>query len=332
MNAPGKTAVLAGLGTTVPPRVVTNEELSQHLDTSDEWIRTRTGIVQRHVAGPDVATADLAAEAGARALKSAGGDPVDAVVLATTTPDRMCPSTAPEVAARLDMAGIAAFDIAAVCSGFVYGLAAGSGLIAGGIAGRVLVIGAEAINRFMDPADRSTAVIFGDGAGAAVLEAGDPDQPGALGPFDLGSDGSVADLLAVDAGGSRLPAWTPGIPATAHYLRMDGREIYRHAVARMTASSKKVLAAAGWKVDEVDRLVAHQANVRILEAVGNRLGIAPDRWHVNIDRYGNTSAASIPLALADAGLSEGDRVLLTAFGGGLTWGSALLSWPDITPA
>jgi 3-oxoacyl-[acyl-carrier-protein] synthase III len=323
-------AVLEGLGTAVPAAVVTNDDLARDLDTSDEWIRTRTGIRQRHIAAPGTATSDLATEAGGRALKSAGIDAADAVVVATTTPDRMCPSTAPEVASRLGLGHVAAFDVGAVCSGFVYGLATARGLIAGGIAERVLVVGAEVINRFMNPADRSTSVIFGDGAGAAVLRAGTADEPGALGPFDLGSDGSHAELLAVDAGGSRLPASTPDVDPAAHYLRMDGREVYRHAVTRMVASSRRVLERAGWRIDDVDRLVAHQANVRILDAVGDRLGVAPPRRHVNIDRYGNTSAASIPLALADADLQTGDRVLVTAFGGGLTWGSTVLTWPELT--
>ena len=325
-------AVLSGLGTAVPPRVVTNDELAQSMDTSDEWIRSRTGIAQRHVADSSVTTADLAVEAGALALKSAGEQTVDAVIVATTTPDRLCPNTAPEVASRLGLGEVAAYDVAAVCSGFVYGLATAKGLIAGDVVDSVLLIGSEVMHRFMDPADRSTAVIFGDGAGAVVLRAGDGDELGAIGPVDLGSDGSNADLLAVDAGGSRMPASTPDVPAAAHYLRMEGREIYRHAVARMVESSRRVLDKAGWTIDDVDRLVAHQANVRILDAVGDRLGVAPERRHVNIDRYGNTSAASIPLALADASLTPGDRVLLTAFGGGFTWGSAVLRWPDVTPA
>jgi 3-oxoacyl-[acyl-carrier-protein] synthase III len=324
-------AVLSGLGAAVPPRIVTNDEIAERIDTTDEWIRTRTGIEQRHVAERATTTADLAVEAGALALKSAGGLGVDAVIVATTTPDRLCPSTAPEVAARLDLPNVAAFDVGAVCSGFVYGLATAKGLIAGGVAERVLLVGAEAITRFIDPEDRTTAVIFGDGAGAVVLRAGETDEPGAIGAVDLGSDGGNADLLAVDAGGSRLPASTPDLPPSAHFLHMDGREIYRHAVARMVASSRAVLEQSGWDIGDVDRLVAHQANVRILNAVGDRLGIAPERCHVNIHRYGNTSAASIPLALADAPLHEGDRVLLTAFGGGFTWGSAALTWPDVTP-
>lgn len=320
-------AVVEGLGVYAPPTVVTNDDLAAHLDTSDEWIRTRTGIRERRLADPGDATGDLAVEAGARALKSAGVEQVDAVVLGTTTPDRTCPATAPEIASRLDLIDVAAFDVSAACSSFVYGLATGAGLIAAGIGERVLVIGAETLYRFMDPGDRTTAVLFGDGAGAVVLRAGDPDEPGALGPFDLGSDGSLADLLTIDAGGSRL--WGREATQEQRYLRMDGREVYRHAVARMVSSTHNVLERAGWDVADVDRVVGHQANARILEAVAKRLGVPPERNHVNVDRYGNTSAASIPLALADAGLRPGDKVLLTAFGAGFTWGSTALVWPAI---
>jgi 3-oxoacyl-[acyl-carrier-protein] synthase III len=334
--ATGHAAVLAGLGVTAPPRVVSNAELAQGLDTSDEWIRTRTGIVQRHVADPGTATADLAVEAGARALKSAGGGGADVVIVATTTPDRPIPSTAPEVAARLDLGDVAAFDVNGVCAGFVYALATAAGLLASGVAERVLVIGAEVMSRVIDPADRATAVLFGDGAGAVVLRAGVPGEPGAVGPFDLGSDGSLADLLAVPAGGSRRPTDQTALAAGANYLQMDGKEVYRQAVRRMVASSRAVLARAGLDVADVDRLVGHQANARILEAVGDRLGVAADRRVVNVDRFGNTSAASIPLALADAAggggvdLRPGHRVLLTSFGAGFTWGSTLLVWPEVS--
>ncbi len=326
-------AVVRGIGAYVPPKVVTNDDLAEYLDTSDEWVRSRTGIVQRHVAAPDVSTADLSTEAAARALKSAGGGDADAVVVATTTPDRLCPATAPEVASRLGLTNVAAFDVGAVCTGFVYALAAGSGLIAAGIAERVVVIGAEAIHRFLNPADRSTSVIFGDGAGALVLGAGEADEPGALGPFDLGSDGENADLIAVNAGGSRLPASWSDIERSLHFLQMDGREVYRHAIPRMVSSCQRVLAAAGWTVADVDRLVGHQANVRILHGVADRLGVPASKSVVNIERYGNTAAASVPLALADpapVGLLPGHRVLLTAFGGGLTWGSTVLTWPTLS--
>jgi 3-oxoacyl-[acyl-carrier-protein] synthase-3 len=325
-------AVVEGLGVHVPPRIVTNDELSRTLDTNDEWIRTRTGIAQRHWADPGTSTADLATEAGARALKSAGAGECDAVIVATMTPDRICPATAPEVAARLGLPHVAAFDVGAVCTGFVYALATATGLIAAGIAGRVLVIGAEVMSAVLDPDDRSSTVIFGDGAGALVLRAGEPDELGAVGPFDLGSDGEGADLIEIPAGGSRMPTGRDQPDRTQHYFRMDGREVYRHAIPRMVESSRAVLAKAGMKIADVDRLVGHQANARILNAVGERLGVPPERCTVNIDRFGNTSGATIPLALADAGLVAGDRVLLTAFGGGLTWGSALLTWPDLASA
>src|SRR5680860_347663 len=325
-------AVLEGLGTAVPPRVVTNDDLAQVMDTSDEWIRSRTGIHQRHVASMDTATSDIAIEAGAAALKSAGTTDVDAVIVATTTPDRLCPGTAPTVAAGLGLSGAGAFDIAAVCSGFVYALASGAGLIAAGIADRVLVIGAETINRFMDPEDRGTSVIFGDGAGAVVLRGGRPDELGAVGPFDLGSDGEGADLISVAVGGSRHPSNLPVERANDHFFSMDGREVYRRSIPAMVASSRNVLAKAGLGVADVDRLVGHQANSRILDAVARGLGIPEERCTINIAKYGNTAAATIPLALADAGLRAGDKVLLTAFGGGLTWGSALVIWPELAPA
>lgn len=324
-------AVLAGLGVWAPPRVVSNHELAERLDTSDEWVRTRTGVVNRHVADPDVATADLAVEAGARALKSAGVADVDVVIVATTTPDRICPSTAPEVAARLGLGNVGAFDVGGACAGFIYGLATGAGMLAATGAERVLVIGAETMTRIVDPDDRTTAVLFGDGAGAAVLRAAEAeDEPGMIGPFDLGSDGDLADLLVVPAGGSRLPAGQHTFTAGEHYLQMEGREVYRQAVRRMAESSLAVLARAGLTVDDVDRFVGHQANVRILDAVADKLGVPPERRVVNVAEYGNTSAASIPLALAGLALEPGERVLLSAFGAGLLWGSTLISWPELT--
>lgn len=326
-------AVIEGLGTSVPPRVVTNEELTAHLDTTAEWVRTRTGIEQRHIAAPDTATADLAVDAGAAALKSAGGADVDTVIVATTTPDRVCPSTGPEVAARLGLPHVSAFDVAGACAGFVYGLATAAGLLSVGAAERVLLIGAETMSRLVDPNDRSTAILFGDGAGAVVLRsATSEDEPGAVGPFDLGSDGDLSDLLTVPAGGSRLPASADTFSSGAHYLKMDGREVYRQAVHRMVQSSRAVLDRAGVTVDDVDRLVGHQANARILDAVADRLGVPPERRVVNVARYGNTSAASIPLALADLDLEAGQRVLTTAFGAGLSWGSTIILWPDLPAA
>ena len=326
------TAVVEGLGTSVPERIVDNDELAHTLDTSDAWVRSRTGIAQRRIADADTATGDLAVEAGARALKSSGNTAADAVIVATMTPDRPCPATAPVVASRLGLEPGLAFDLNAACCGFVYGLATAAGLIAAGVAERVLLIGADVMSRVIDPHDRNTAVLFGDAAGAVVLRAGDAAEPGAIGPFDLGGNGDLADLLHIEAGGSRSPATPAALAVGDQYLRMDGKEVYRQAVTGMVASSQRVLHKAAIDMDAVDYLVGHQANARILTAVADRLGVPDDRRVVNLDRYGNTTAASIPLALSElqpAGAAAGALVLLTAFGAGLSWGSALLRWPDL---
>lgn len=322
----GLAVAVTGLGTYLPERVVTNDDLAQRLDTSDEWIRTRTGIRERHYAAPEQATSDLAAEAARRALADAGRRPedVDVLIVATTTPDHPIPATGPLVAARLGLE-CAAFDVNAACSGFVYGLQVGASLAAGGAT--VLLIGAETLTRYVDHDDRSIAVLFGDGAGAVVLEA---EQGASVGPFDLGSDGSEVEILWMRAGGAREP-FDPALHADASSrMNMRGGDVYRHAVLRMTESSRVVLDAAGLGIDDVDLVVGHQANQRILEAVGQRLGVPEDRLHLTVDRHGNTSAASIPLALDDAravgALTPGTRVLLTAFGGGLTWASCVLTW------
>ncbi|MGG2463441.1 beta-ketoacyl-ACP synthase III [Streptomyces sp. RGM 3693] len=332
-------AVLMGLGGYLPPKVVSNEDLSATLDTTDEWISTRTGIRQRHTVIDGLATGDLAVEAGAKALKSAGHSVIDAVVVATTSPDRLCPAVAPEVAERLGLGTVAAFDLTSACSGFVYGLATAAGLIASEAADTVLFIGAEAFTTLVNPADRTTSPIFGDGAGAVVLRRGEPEEPGALGPFDLGSDGSRADLLAIPAGGSRQRSANGGpghdaVPTEDWYLRMMGRPLYQQAVERMTRSADTALKKAGWTVDDVDWFVGHQANVRIVRAVAEELAMPEERTAVNIDRVGNTLAASIPLLLndlaADGALRPGARVLLSAFGAGLSWGSTVLEWPDLS--
>ena len=328
-----RAAVLTGIGSHLPPRAVSNDELAARLDTSDEWIRSRTGIGQRYVAAPGTATSDLAVCAGENALKSSGESMVDAVVVATTTPDRPCPATAPRVAWRLGLVGAAAYDISAVCTGFIYGLATACGLIATGIADRVLVIGAETYSSILNPGDRSTSVIFGDGAAAVTLRAGEPAEPGAIGPFDLGSDGDGRDLITVRAGGSeqRLSGVDPA-PGD-HYFAMAGKEVFWQAVQHMAESARAVLELAGLGLDDVDWLVGHQANARILNRLAGELGIAPERSISNIAEVGNTAAASIPLALAHAQatgtLQAGDRILLTACGGGITWGSALLTWPHM---
>lgn len=330
-----RAAVVQGVGGCVPPRSVDNNELSSRLATSDAWIRERLGIVRRHVAD-GVSTVDLAVEAGARALEmadaGAGMGVLDVVLLATTTPDRLCPASAPEVASRLGYTGIAAFDVNAVCAGFVHALATGNALIRGHMADRVLVIGADVFTTLVDPQDRLTASIFGDGAGALVLRAGDPDEPGALRAFDLGSDGSQVAAVEVPGGGARDRLGMPVANQRA-YLVMDGPAVFRRAVREMTASSLRVLDKAEWDAASVRRFVPHQANIRIIHGVAERLGIGAERVVANIQDVGNTVAASIPLALADAHdagrLAAGQRVLMTSIGAGLAWGSAALTWPRL---
>jgi 3-oxoacyl-[acyl-carrier-protein] synthase III len=317
---------IVGLGAYLPSRIVTNDELAVDLDTSDEWIRTRTGIRQRHVAGPEQATSDLAATAGKAALADAGlgVEDVASVVVATTTPDHAVPGTAPLVAAALGTEA-AAFDVNAACSGFVYGLKVGAALAVADAA-PVLVVGAETLTRIVDPTDRSVAVLFGDGAGAVVLAPG----AGSLGPFVLGADGSDPSMLWTRSGGTRDPITPAALAARSQYLTMRGGDVYRHAVVRMAGAATEVLELAGLQADDVDLFVGHQANARILEAVRQRVGIATDRALVTVDQHGNTSAASIPLALEVArergSLRPGATVLLAAFGAGLSWGACLLTW------
>jgi len=326
-------AVLAGLGSALPAQVVTNHELARRLDTSDEWILSRTGIRQRHVVAPGQSTGDLAVEAGARALESAGTDRADLVVLATTTPDHLDPATAPQVAARLGLGSVPAFDLGAGCAGFVYGLSFASAMITSGTVGSVLLIGADTCSTIVDPEDRSTVPIFGDGAGAVWMRVGDPAENGAIGPVDLGSDGELAEFIMIAAGGSRQRSAGGPTADAGNYLTMNGPLVFKNAVERMSSSSLAVLERAEWKIDEVDRFVGHQANIRILDAIARHLDLPRERLIVNIDRVGNTGAASIPLALAQAAgdgfLTPGHRLLLTSFGSGAAWGSAVLTWPDV---
>lgn len=320
---------VAGLGVALPDEVVTNADWAAKLDTSDEWIVTRTGIRERRRAAPHQATSDLALHAASAALADAGLEASDigVIILATTTPDHLIPQTAPIVAGRLGLE-VPAFDVGAGCSGFVYGLAVAASLAMTGLAQPVLLIGAETLTRVIDPSDRQTAVLFGDGAGACILHG---NGSGSIGPFDLGSDGTLAGTLVVPAGGARAPTTTETVAANRHVLLMRGREVYRHAVTRMSASASLVLQRAGVRAADINLLVGHQANARILDAVAHRLGIRDEQAFMCVERYGNTSAASIPIALDEARtagrLHPGTRVLLTAFGAGLTWGSCLLTWP-----
>jgi 3-oxoacyl-[acyl-carrier-protein] synthase-3 len=306
----GRGGIITGYGIAVPDKVVTNDDLSLTLDTNDAWIRERTGIRERRIGGT---TSGLAIEAGLAALEKAGRRPdeIDAVILATTTPDQIVPGTSATVQDGIGIVG-GAFDINAACSGFVYALTVGHGMLAIG-AERLLVIGAETLSRITDWDDRSVSILVGDGAGAVVLEA--VDGPGQLLSYKLGADGSLRHLLKCDHGG---------------YLYMNGKEIFRKAVAVVVESAQAAIAEAGLTPDQIDLVVPHQANLRIISAACQRLGIPEEKAVVVIDRYGNTSSASIPLALADAldtgRLDPGQHVLLTGFGGGMTWASAVLKW------
>jgi 3-oxoacyl-[acyl-carrier-protein] synthase-3 len=326
---------VAGWGTTLPRRTVTNAELARHLDTSDEWISARTGIHERRIGDADETTGFLALAAAERALAHAGLAPadIDVVVVATSTPEQPIPSTAAWLTAQLGMQA-GAFDLNAACAGFVYGATVASGLLAARVADTVLLVGADTMSRFVDPTDRATAVLFGDGAGAVVLSRhgarGADGQLGGLVASDLVDDPDAFDLLVIPAGGSARPASLQTIEERAHYLRMDGREVFRRAVRGVSDSIERTLDEAGCSPDDVDLFVPHQANSRIIDAVLPRVGIPAERAIQTVDRHGNTSAASVPLALtevADAGgLPDGSLVLSSGFGAGLTVGTVLLRW------
>jgi len=311
----------AGIGGYLPERCVTNAELAQTVDTSDAWIVERTGIRQRHLAGPHETAAFMATRAAEAALRDAGiaASEVDAVIVATSTPDEAFPATAVRVQAALGMTRGFGFDVSAACSGFVYGLSVADAFIRGGTAATVLVIGSEVYSRILDWADRTTCVLFGDGAGAVVLRGGTAAGTGILSTH-LHSDGSMADILYVDG--------AVGQPGRSQHLKMRGQEVFRHAVGKLAAVVDEALAAHGFSHADVNWLVPHQANRRIIDGVGRKLGLPPERVVVTVDRHANTSAASIPLALADAWgdgrIRRGDLVLMEALGGGLTWGSALV--------
>jgi len=320
-------ARVIGTGAYLPERVVTNDELARTVDTSDAWIVERTGIRQRHIAADGELTSDLATAAARAALARADLRPesIDLLLVATSTPDHTFPACAAAVQRKLGAARAAAFDLQAVCSGFIYALAVADKFLVTGQARTALVVGSETFSRLLDWHDRTTCVLFGDGAGAVVLRAeegtGTAFDRGVLATY-LGSDGRHYDDLYVDGG--------PSSTGTTGHLRMNGREVFRHAVQTLTAASQRVLEAAGLTVDDVDWLVPHQANLRILDAVARRLGIAAERVLITVDRHANTSAASIPLALAEAAaagrLQASQLLVLNAMGGGFTWGSALVRW------
>ena len=317
---------ITGLGVHVPERVVTNDELSTLVETSDEWIRERTGIRERRIAADDEALTDLALPACRRALEVAGVDPasVDLVVVATVTPDMMFPSASALIADKLGMPNAAAYDLSAGCTGFVYAVVQAHAMLAAGLAQRALVVGGDVLSRILDWHDRSTVVLFGDGAGAVVLER--VEQGGFLG-FELGADGGGGENLWLPGSGSRK------FDDPEKHVKMNGREVFKFATRVMVSSAEAILDACGKTVEDVDLYVPHQANVRIIDHAARKLGIPEEKTVVNVDRYGNTSSGSIPLALADAAadgrLKPGTLVLLTGMGAGLTWGSALIDWTHL---
>jgi 3-oxoacyl-[acyl-carrier-protein] synthase-3 len=316
-------SVLLGVGSALPRREVTNAELAETVDTSDEWIVERTGIRSRFIAGDDETTASLAYDAAIKALDHAGVDAseIGLIVLATATPDQTFPSSATKVQARLGINDCVAFDVHAVCTGFLYALSVADSMLRSGIADKALVIGAETFSRLLDWEDRGTCVLFGDGAGAIVLSAEETEDRGIL-ATKLHADGRHNDLLFVDGG--------PGTTGTTGKLRMKGREVFRHAVVNLAAVMGEVLSAAGLAADEVDWVVPHQANARILDATARKLGLPPEKVIVTVDRHANTSAASVPLALdvavKDGRIKRGDLVVLEAMGGDFTWGAAVLRY------
>ena len=321
---------IAGLGTAVPATVVTNDDLSKTLDTSDEWIRERTGIRERRLAR-DESLVSLCATASREAMASAGVEPLDldAIILATVSPDRRMPGTSCDLQAVLGAHNAAAFDISAACPGFLYALTIAEGLLASGQSRNVLILGAEKLSTIVDWQDRSTAVLFGDGAGAAVVQRAGTDGRGVLSTF-IKSDGRLAPLLWIPGGGAAEPLSEKVLRERSHYMKMAGREVFKAAVLAMAEATDEALRRACVTADQIDLVVPHQANVRIIEATAKHAGIPMEKVMVNLDRYGNTSAASIPLALDQAiregRVGPGSMLLFVAFGAGFTWGSAVVRW------
>lgn len=324
-------ACIIGTGSYAPERVVTNRDLEALVDTTDEWITTRTGMKERHIARPDEASSDMGAESARRAIAAAGITPeeIDLIIAPTITPDTPWPNTGCYIQEKIGAKNAWCVGIEAACSGFIYGLWLARNMIASGAVNTVLVAACEKISSIVDWKDRATCVLFGDGSGAAVLRATDHPTRGIIGG-NMGSDGSLTGLLIQPAGGSRMPTTEETLRSGMNYLKMAGKETYRHAVTRMTDSSVKLLESCGMTFDDVDWFIPHQANLRIISAVGQRMGVPVEKFIINIEKYANTSSATIGLALdegvRDGRIKRGDKVLLVAFGGGLTWGSLLLEW------
>ncbi|MDH7578126.1 MAG: beta-ketoacyl-ACP synthase III [Bacillota bacterium] len=326
---------ITGWGSYLPEKTVTNRELEQLVETQDEWIHARTGILARRLAAPNESTSDLAVKAGRLALQKASLSPqnLDLIIVATVTPDYHFPSTAALVQAKLGASRAAAFDLSAACSGFVYALAVADQALRTGLFSCALVIGADIFSRILNWKDRTTCILFGDGAGAVVLTRTSGQGEGIIGHY-LGADGTGADLLYLPGGGSRYPASQATLAGNLHYLKMDGPEVFKFAVRTLTEATLKCLERHGFSLAELDYFIPHQANRRLIEAAAKKLGLPWEKVHLNVDRYANTSAASIPIALAEAAesgnLKPGNLVALGGFGAGLTWGITLLHWPHLS--
>jgi 3-oxoacyl-[acyl-carrier-protein] synthase III len=328
---PPRSVRITGWGSYAPERILTNADIEKLVDTSDEWIRSRTGIRERHIAAPHETTATLAAIAGKRAIAVAGlsADDIDLILVATLTPDYWMPATAPLVKEAIGNLHAAAFDVMAACSGFVYAYATADAFIRSGMYRHVLVIGAELLSRFLDFSDRNTCILFGDGAGAVVLSASD-EPGGGLAGLELTTDPDGAYMIWLPSGGSKSPTSAETLRRGEHYIRMEGRETYRYATRTLASSALTAIRRAGWQPEDVDLFIPHQANIRIVESVAKGLGLPMDKMFVNLDRYGNTSAASVGIALAEAvgsgRVKVGDRIVLVAFGAGFTSGAAAVEW------
>jgi 3-oxoacyl-[acyl-carrier-protein] synthase-3 len=326
----GRSVSIAGVGSYLPAKVLTNFDLEKMVETSDEWITSRTGIKERRLASADEFTSDLATKAAQRAMKMAGvtGEQIDLIIVATITPDMPFPSTACLVQQKIGARKAAAFDLEAACSGFIYGLEIAQQFIMSRTYDTVLVIGAEKLSTIVDWKDRNTCVLFGDGAGAVILQ-NRPHSHGLLTAV-MGADGSKADLLLMPGGGSRCPATHDSVTARSHFLRMEGKDTFKNAVQAMLTAAQESLRRCELKITDIKCVIPHQANRRIIDAVGERLGATPDQVFVNLDRYGNTSAASVAIALDEAvssgKIARGDLILLVVFGAGLTWGAAVIEW------
>lgn len=334
-NQPFCASSIIGTGSYMPEKVLTNDDLSKIVDTNDEWITSRTGIKERRIAAADQATSDLAAEAARRAMAAAGVTPeeIQLIIVATVTPDMFFPSTACIVQKKISAPNAVCFDISAACSGFLYALQVARHFINTGNRTTALVIGAEKLSTLINWQDRNTCVLFGDGAGAVVIrrdDAGGADAPGRVLSTVMGSDGNLTDLLKVPGGGSACPITPENAGTRPNTIHMEGRETFKHAVTRMLEAAQQALAMAGLTAADVSLVIPHQANARIITAIADRLNLPNERVFMNLDKYGNTSAATIPVALDEANkagrLSRGDVVLLVAFGGGFTWASSVVRW------